>query len=208
MTSGNTAATDVEKAIAALKQATNGLNGEEKLTNAKAAAKAALANLNNLTTDQKKAAQEAIEAATDPAVVSAAQNTATTLDGKMGELKTAVDQAKQAQGTGNYTNADTAAQQALDDALTNGEGIMTSGNTAATDVEKAIAALKQATNGLNGEEKLTNAKAAAKAALANLNNLTTDQRRRRRKQSKPPLIQLSLVQRKIRPRRWTVRWVS
>ena len=35
---------------------------------------------------------------------------------------------------------------------------MTSGNTAATDVEKAIAALKQATNGLNGEEKLTNAR--------------------------------------------------
>ena len=100
MTSGNTAATDVEKAIAALKQATNGLNGEEKLTNAKAAAKAALANLNNLTTDQKKAAQEAIEAATDLAVVSAAQNTATTLDGKMGELKTAVDQAKQARVRG------------------------------------------------------------------------------------------------------------
>ena len=126
----------------------------------------------------------------------------------MGELKTAVDQAKQAQGTGNYTNADTAAQQALDDALTNGEGIMTSGNTAATDVEKAIAALKQATNGLNGEEKLTNAKAAAKAALANLNNLTTDQKKAAQEAIEAATDPAVVSAAQNTARRWTVRWVS
>ena len=148
----------------------------QALDEAKKNAKAALANLKNLTTDQKKAAQEAIEAATDPAVVKAAQNTATTLDGKMGELKTAVDQAKQAQGTGNYTNADPSAQQALNDALTSGEGITANGNTPVDTVDTAIKTLTEAMNGLNGDKKLADAKTKAQEAIANLNNLTTDQK--------------------------------
>ena len=175
-TSGNTAAGDVEAAIKALTEAMNGLNGDEKLADAKTKAQEALENLANLTVDQKQAAQEAIEAATDPAAVSAAQDTATTLDNKMGALKQAVDQAKQVKGTGNYTNADTAAQQALNDALTNGEGITTSGNTAAGGVEAAIEKLTKAMNGLNGDKKLADAKTKAQEALANLNNLTTDQK--------------------------------
>ena len=175
-TSGNTAAGDVEAAIEKLTEAMNGLNGDKKLADAKTKAQEALANLANLTVDQKKAAQKAIEAATDSAAVSAAQDTATTLDNKMGALKQAVDQAKQVKDTGNYTNADTTAQQALNDALTNGEGITTSGNTAAGDVEAAIKALTEAMHGLNGDEKLADAKTKAQEAIANLANLTVDQK--------------------------------
>ena len=148
----------------------NGNN--QALDEAKKNTKAAIENLNNLTTDQKTAAKNAIEAAGDHAV----QDTTTTLDGKMGELKTAVGQAKQARRTGNYTNADTAAQRDLNAALTNGEGITTSGNTAANDVETAIKALTEAMHGLNGDTKLADAKTKAQEAIENLANLTVDQK--------------------------------
>ena len=175
-TSGNTAAGDVEAAIKALTEAMNGLNGDEKLADAKTKAQEAIENLANLTVDQKQAAQEAIEAATDPTAVSAAQGTATTLDNKMGALKQAVDQAKQAQGTGNYTNADTAAQQALNDALTSGEGITANGNTPVDTVDAAIKTLTEAMNKLNGDTKLAATKTAAKEVINGLTNLNQAQK--------------------------------
>ena len=175
-TSGNTAAGDVEAAIKALTEAMNGLNGDEKLADAKTKAQEAIENLANLTVDQKQAAQEAIEAATDPTAVSAAQGTATTLDNKMGALKQAVDQAKQAQGTGNYTNADTAAQQALNDALTSGEGITANGNTPVDTVDAAIKTLTEAMNKLNGDTKLAATKTAVKEVINGLTNLNQAQK--------------------------------
>ena len=175
-TSGNTAAGDVEAAIEKLTEVMNGLNGDKKLADAKTKAQEALANLANLTTDQKQAAQEAIEAATDPTAVSAVQGTATTLDNKMGALKQAVDQAKQAQGTGNYTNADTAAQQALNDALTSGEGITANGNTPVDTVDVAIKTLTEAMNKLNGDTKLAATKTAVKEVINGLTNLNQAQK--------------------------------
>lgn len=152
----------------------NGNN--QALDEAKKNAKAAIENLNNLTTDQKTAAKNAIEAAGDPAAVNAVQDTTTTLDGKMGELKTAVGQAKQARRTGNYTNADTAAQQALNDALTSGEGITANGNTPVDTVNAAIKTLTEAMNKLNGNTKLTAAKTKAKEVINGLTNLNQAQK--------------------------------
>lgn len=147
----------------------NGNN--QALDEAKKNAKAAIENLNNLTTDQKTAAQKAIEAATDPTAVSAAQDTATTLDNKMGALNQAVDQAKTVKDTGNYTNADTAAQQALNDALTSGEGITANGNTPVDTVDAAIKTLTEAMNKLNSDTKLAATKTAAKEVINGLTNL-------------------------------------
>ena len=175
-TSGNTAANDVETAIKALTEAMHGLNGDTKLADAKTKAQEAIENLANLTVDQKQAAQKAIEAATDPAAVSAAQGTATTLDNKMGALKQAVDQAKKVKDTGNYTNADTAAQQALNDALTSGEGITANGNTPVDTVDAAIKTLTEAVNKLNGDTKLAATKTAAKEVINGLTNLNQAQK--------------------------------
>ena len=175
-TSGNTAANDVETAIKALTEAMHGLNGDTKLADAKTKAQEAIENLANLTVDQKQAAQKAIEAATDPAAVSAAQGTATTLDNKMGALKQAVDQAKKVKDTGNYTNADTAAQQALNDALTSGEGITANGNTPVDTVDAAIKTLTEAMNKLNGDTKLAATKTAAKEVINGLTNLNQAQK--------------------------------
>lgn len=152
----------------------NGNN--QALDEAKKNAKAAIENLNNLTTDQKTAAKNAIEAAGDPAAVSAAQGTATTLDNKMGALKQAVDQAKKVKDTGNYTNADTAAQQALNDALTSGEGITANGNTPVDTVDAAIKTLTEAMNKLNGDTKLAATKTAAKEVINGLTNLNQAQK--------------------------------
>ena len=152
----------------------NGNN--QALDEAKKNAKAAIENLNNLTTDQKTAAKNAIEAATDPTAVSAAQDTATTLDNKMGALKQAVDQSKTVKDTGDYTNADTAAQQALNDALTSGEGITANGNTPVDTVDAAIKTLTEAVNKLNGDTKLAATKTAAKEVINGLTNLNQAQK--------------------------------
>ena len=169
-------ADQVAKAKQAIEAAQAALNGNDKLAQAKTKANETINGLKNLNQAQKEAALAQVEAATDPAAVSAAQDTATTLDGKMGELKTAVNQAKQAQGTGNYTNADTAAQQALNDALTSGEGITANGNTPVDTVDAAIKTLTEAMNKLNGDTKLAATKAAAKEIINGLTNLNQAQK--------------------------------
>ena len=166
----------VEAAKQAIEAAQAALNGNDKLAQAKTKANETINGLKNLNQAQKEAALAQVEAATDPAAVSAAQDTATTLDGKMGELKTAVNQAKQAQGTGNYTNADTAAQQALNDALTSGEGITANGNTPVDTVDAAIKTLTEAMNKLNGDTKLAATKTAVKEVINGLTNLNQAQK--------------------------------
>ena len=169
-------ADQVAKAKQAIEAAQAALNGNDKLAQAKTKANETINGLKNLNQAQKEAALAQVEAATDPAAVSAAQDTATTLDGKMGELKTAVNQAKQAQGTGNYTNADTAAQQALNDALTSGEGITANGNTPVDTVDAAIKTLTEAMNKLNGDTKLAATKTAVKEVINGLTNLNQAQK--------------------------------
>ena len=162
------------------------MNGNDKLAQAKTKANETINGLKNLNQAQKEAAlaqvaqKEAalaqVEAATTVDVANDYANTLTTLDNKMGDLKQAVDQAKQAQGTGNYTNADTAAQQALNDALTSGEGITANGNTPVDTVDAAIKTLTEAMNKLNGDTKLAATKTAVKEVINGLTNLNQAQK--------------------------------
>ena len=155
------------------------MNGNDKLAQAKTKANETINGLKNLNQAQKEAALAQVaqvEAATTVDVANDYANTLTTLDNKMGDLKQAVDQAKQAQGTGNYTNADTAAQQALNDALTSGEGITANGNTPVDTVDAAIKTLTEAMNKLNGDTKLAATKTAVKEVINGLTNLNQAQK--------------------------------
>ena len=174
-----TEAADADK-VAAAKQAIEAaqaaLNGDTKLADAKTKAKETINGLKNLNQAQKEAVLAQVEAATTVDAANDYANTLTTLDNKMGDLKQAVDQAKKVKGTGNYTNADTAAQQALNDALTSGEGITANGNTPVDTVDAAIKTLTEAMNKLNGDTKLAATKAAAKEIINGLTNLNQAQK--------------------------------
>ena len=169
-------ADQVAKAKQAIEAAQAALNGDTKLAAAKTKAKETINGLTNLNQAQKEAALAQVEAATTVDAANDYANTLTTLDNKMGDLKQAVDQAKKVKGTGNYTNADTAAQQALNDALTSGEGITANGNTPVDTVDAAIKTLTEAMNKLNGDTKLAATKAAAKEIINGLTNLNQAQK--------------------------------
>ena len=169
-------ADQVAKAKQAIEAAQAALNGDTKLAAAKTKVKETINGLTNLNQAQKEAALAQVEAATTVDAANDYANTLTTLDNKMGDLKQAVDQAKKVKGTGNYTNADTAAQQALNDALTSGEGITANGNTPVDTVDAAIKTLTEAMNKLNGDTKLAATKAAAKEIINGLTNLNQAQK--------------------------------
>ncbi|MCQ4117559.1 FIVAR domain-containing protein, partial [Ligilactobacillus sp. MP3] len=124
----------------------------------KTTSQANLDGLKNLNDAQKAAAKEAIEAATTPAGVEKALATAQKLDGKMGELDQAAQEADEVKSSLDYTNADKTAQQAYDEALTNAQAILDKaqgGNASAAEVQVAKDALELAKSKLNGDEKLT-----------------------------------------------------
>ena len=76
-------------------------------------------------------------------------------------LETALTNANNAKETGNYTNADQANQEALNNAITAGQEILKNTNATQAEVDNAAKAITDAINGLNGDTNLANAKTAA-----------------------------------------------
>ncbi|OYS86467.1 hypothetical protein CBG24_07180 [Limosilactobacillus reuteri] len=76
-------------------------------------------------------------------------------------LETALTNANNAKESGNYTNADQANQEALNNAITAGQEILKNANATQAEVDNAAKAITDAINGLNGDTNLANAKNAA-----------------------------------------------
>ncbi|WJK30519.1 DUF1542 domain-containing protein [Limosilactobacillus reuteri] len=76
-------------------------------------------------------------------------------------LETALTNANNAKETGNYTNADQANQEALNNAITAGQEILKNTSATQAQVDSAAKAITDAISGLNGDTNLTNAKNAA-----------------------------------------------
>ncbi|MCC4435009.1 DUF1542 domain-containing protein [Limosilactobacillus reuteri] len=185
---GKTNATqaEVNKALQNLETANNNLNGDAKTEAAnKAALEAAVKDApnvrntpayyngseeartayNNAITAGQAVLNEANPSASDVKNALDAINAAK--DNLKGEatnteaLETALTNANSAKNTGNYTNADQANQEALNNAITAGQEILKNTNATQADVDNAAKAITDAINGLNGDTNLTNAKNAA-----------------------------------------------
>ncbi|TVV13718.1 LPXTG cell wall anchor domain-containing protein [Lactobacillus jensenii] len=162
----------VQKKIDALNNAK--LDGEDQLANAKKDAIDAINKLNNLNKAQKQAAIDAVNKANTIAEIKPIVDNATNLDGKMGDLKKAIEEANAKKSTTAYTQASDTKDfdKALNDANTlnsdNGD------NEDADAVQKKIDALNNAK--LDGEDQLANAKKNAIDAINKLNNLNKAQK--------------------------------
>ena len=138
----------VQKKIDALNNAK--LDGEDQLANAKKDAIDAINKLNNLNKAQKQAAIDAVNKANTIAEIKPIVDNATNLDGKMGDLKKAIEEANAKKSTTAYTQASDTKDfdKALNDANTlnsnNGD------NEDADAVQKKIDALNNAK--LDGEK--------------------------------------------------------
>ena len=112
----------------------------------------AVLNQANPSTSEVKNALDAINAAKDNLKGEATNTEA---------LETALTNANNAKQTGNYTNADQANQEALNNAITVGQEILKNTNATQAEVDNAAKAITDAISGLNGDTNLTNAKNAA-----------------------------------------------
>ena len=182
----NATQAEVNQALQDLETANNNLNGDAKTEAAnKAALEAAVKDApnvrntsayyngseeaqtayNNAITAGQAVLNEANPSASDVKNALDAINAAK--DNLKGEatnteaLETALTNANNAKNTGNYTNADQANQEALNNAITAGQEILKNTNATQADVDNAAKAITDAINGLNGDTNLTNAKNAA-----------------------------------------------
>ena len=169
---------EVQAALEEVKAAKAALNGDSNLANAKQAAQDAIDKLNNLNEAQKAAAKAAVNNATDAAGVTAASDQATALDGNMGDLKESVADVDATKASGNYTNADEAAQKAYDAAVEAANAIVAKegANADSAAVQVALEEVRAAKAALNGDSNLANAKQAAQDAIDKLNNLNEAQK--------------------------------
>ena len=110
----------------------------------------------NATADQIKGALDAINTAKGNL-----KGEATNTDA----LNTALTNANDAKKTGNYTDADKTKQEALTNAITAGQNILTKPNATQAEVDNAVKTIKDAISDLNGTTNLETAKTDATDAI-------------------------------------------
>ena len=170
--------TQVQAALNQLNQAKNDLNGDNKVAQAKEAAKRALASYNNLNNAQSIAATSQIDNATTVAGVTAAQNTANELNTAMGQLQNSINDQNTVKQQVNFTDADQGKKDAYTNAVTNAQGILDKAhgqNMTKAQVEAALNQVTTAKNALNGDANVRQAKSDAKANLGTLTHLNNAQ---------------------------------
>lgn len=174
-TSGtNATQSQVEAAIAKVNDAKQDLNGNRKVEEAKAAAKQALNTYANLNHAQVNTATQHINDAQTLEAVTKAQQEANTLNNTMGQLQQGIAHHQDVEQSVDYTDAETDKQQAYTDAVTKAQSILDKDHgddLTQSQIEQALANVKQAQQDLNGEEKVQAAKTAAIQELGTYSNL-------------------------------------
>ncbi|WP_290084733.1 DUF1542 domain-containing protein [Lactobacillus taiwanensis] len=130
----------------------NGSEEAQTAYNSAITAGQAVLNETNPSANDVKTALDAINAAKDNLKGKATNTEA---------LETALTNANNAKETGNYTNADQANQEALNNAIIAGQEILKNTSATQAQVDSAANAITDAISGLNGDTNLTNAKNAA-----------------------------------------------
>lgn len=151
------------------------MNGDAKLSEAKAAAKQNLGTLNHITNAQRTALEGQINQATTVDGVNTVKTNANTLDGAMNSLQGSINDKDATLRNQNYLDADESKRNAYTQAVTAAEGILnkqTGGNTSKADVDNALNAVTRAKAALNGAENLRNTKTSATNTINGLPNLT------------------------------------
>ena len=168
----------IKQATQDINTAINGLNGDQKLQNAKTDAKQQITNFTGLTEPQKQALENIINQQTSRANVAKQLSHAKFLNGKMEELKAAVAKAPLVRQNSNYINEDASEKEAYEQAIAKGQEIINSENNptiSSTDINRTIQEINDAEQNLHGENKLRQAQEIAKNEIQNLDGLNSAQ---------------------------------
>lgn len=168
----------IKQATQDINTAINGLNGDQKLQDAKTDAKQQITNFTGLTEPQKQALENIINQQTSRANVAKQLSHAKFLNGKMEELKVAVAKAPLVRQNSNYINEDASEKEAYEQAIAKGQEIINSENNptiSSTDINRTIQEINDAEQNLHGENKLRQAQEIAKNEIQNLDGLNSAQ---------------------------------
>ncbi|USC92333.1 DUF1542 domain-containing protein, partial [Staphylococcus aureus] len=164
----------IQQALTKVNDTNQALNGNQKLADAKQAAKTNLGTLDHLNDAQKQALTTQVEQAPDIATVNNVKQNAQNLNNAMTNLNNALQDKTETLNSINFTDADQAKKDAYTNAVSHAEGILSKANgsnASQTEVEQAMQRVNEAKQALNGNDNVQRAKDAAKQVITNANDL-------------------------------------
>ncbi len=169
----------IQQALTKVNDTNQALNGNQKLADAKQAAKTNLGTLDHLNDAQKQALTTQVEQAPDIATVNNVKQNAQNLNNAMTNLNNALHDKTETLNSINFTDADKAKKDAYTNAVAQAEGILSKANgsnASQTEVEQAMQRVNEAKQALNGNDNVQRAKDAAKQVITNANDLNQAQK--------------------------------
>lgn len=169
----------IQQALTKVNDTNQALNGNQKLADAKQAAKTNLGTLDHLNDAQKQALTTQVEQAPDIATVNNVKQNAQNLNNAMTNLNNALHDKTETLNSINFTDADQAKKDAYTNAVSHAEGILSKANgsnASQTEVEQAMQRVSEAKQALNGNDNVQRAKDAAKQVITNANDLNQAQK--------------------------------
>ncbi|MBR9094820.1 hyperosmolarity resistance protein Ebh, partial [Staphylococcus aureus] len=164
----------IQQALTKVNDTNQALNGNQKLADAKQAAKTNLGTLDHLNDAQKQALTTQVEQAPDIATVNNVKQNAQNLNNAMTNLSNALQDKTETLNSINFTDADQAKKDAYTNAVAHAEGILSKANgsnASQTEVEQAMQRVNEAKQALNGNDNVQRAKDAAKQVITNAQDL-------------------------------------
>lgn len=169
----------IQQALTKVNDTNQALNGNQKLADAKQAAKTNLGTLDHLNDAQKQALTTQVEQAPDIATVNNVKQNAQNLNNAMTNLNNALHDKTETLNSINFTDADQAKKDAYTNAVSHAEGILSKANgsnASQTEVEQAMQRVSEAKQALNGNDNVQRVKDAAKQVITNANDLNQAQK--------------------------------
>ncbi|MEA4162642.1 hypothetical protein [Mycoplasma sp. 4404] len=170
----STSVENLNEKLDALRDTLNSLDGDIKLSAAKAKANDAIDNLTNLTDKQKTKAKESVNSQESVVVVENILANATDVNNALEVF----NETQKVKSTPNYTEADVAKKAALDNALAKTSELSNKLNfkNSMQDLNEKINAVVEAKKSLNGDANLATSKTDVNAEINKLSNLTSEQK--------------------------------
>ncbi len=156
----NVSLDQVRQALEQLTQASENLNGDQRVEEAKVHANQTIDQLTHLNSLQQQTAKESVNNATKLEEIATASNNTQALNKVMGKLEQFINHADSVENSDNYRQADDDKIIAYDEALEHGQDIQKT-NATQNETKQALQQLINAETSLNGFERLNHARPRA-----------------------------------------------
>ena len=171
----NVSLDQVRQALEQLTQASENLDGDQRVEEAKVHANQTIDQLTHLNSLQQQTAKESVKNATKLEEIATASNDALALNKVMGKLEQFINHADSVENSDNYRQTDDDKIIAYDDALEHGQDIQKS-NATQNEAKQALQQLINAETSLNGFERLNHARPRALEYIKSLEKINNAQK--------------------------------